>query len=438
MRFLKKTQSICNECLKKIPARTFEKKGRVFLEKTCPEHGKFSGDHVWDDPEIYKGLTQIKTLGAKSAQVTVAVTYQCNLNCPVCYAKANEVAIPDLDFSDLDKVKDYPVVFLTGGEPTIRKDLIQILRRLKKEGKKIVMFSNGLKLANLNYVRKLKKAGLGYVILQFDSVNDDEYEYMRGMKLIDIKKKAVENMQQCHLPVYFQSVMLRDKTFKRMEDIFMFARKYPIIKTINVTPLWRLGRYDEKDFVPSSQILAKASKINGVSKEDWLESTNLLCGVDKLISMVKPRRRVFCKCNLKCLVMHHEDKTIPVTKIFDTKRINKKIIYLYERKSLVDFLFFLLYFFSNQVILNFFKNKNFRIMVKKMIRNSGHLLRKDFLLFNPFNFITLAIFPTPNNLDFDFVDECNFHAISSEDFGYEPGCIHRIRALKKEEKRGVK
>lgn len=435
MNILNKTESLCDVCLKKVPAYTFLKKGRVYLEKNCPEHGKFQGDHAWDDPEVHKGLVKIRTLDAKSSQVTVAVTYRCNMNCPVCYAKANEAGISDLELVDLDRLKEYQVVFLTGGEPTIRKDLFSILRKLKKQGKKIIMFSNGLRLRNPKFVRALKRAGLAYVILQFDTIDDAQYEYMRGMKLIDIKKQAIENMQRYNLPVYLQSVMLKNKTFEKMEEVFEFASLYPIIKTVTVTPLWRLGRFDEKDFVPSSQILAKASEINGINRLDWLESTNLLCSLDKLISMLKPRRRVFCKCNLKCLVLRHKGKAIPVTEIFDTETINKKIINLYQKNSQVGLWSFLIYFFTSQVVLNFFINRNFRFFLLKTIKNIPHLVRGDRALFSPFNFITLAIFPTTTNLDFNFVDECNFNAISSEDFGFEPGCIHRIKALRRDEKK---
>jgi hypothetical protein len=175
--------------------------------------------------------------------------------------------------------------------------------------------------------------------------------------------------------------------------------------------------------------------LNGDTEEvrDWLESTELLCGIDKIISMFKPRRKIFCKCNLKCLVLYNNGKAIPVTRIFDTKTINRKIIKLYEKNSRACLWSFLIYFFANQVVLNFFKNHNFRLLLLKMLKIIPHLVRGDRVLFSPFNFITLAIFPTVTNLDFDFVDECNFSAISADDFGFEPGCIHRIKALRKDE-----
>ena len=37
----KQTESLCPECSKVIPAREFEEDGKVMMDKTCPEHGRF-------------------------------------------------------------------------------------------------------------------------------------------------------------------------------------------------------------------------------------------------------------------------------------------------------------------------------------------------------------------------------------------------------------
>ncbi len=432
-KYIKRSKSLCNTCLKEIPAKTFEHNGRIYLEKECDEHGKTVLDHTWDDPEIYRGLMKVKPLEREAGQVAVAVTNRCNLDCPVCYAKANDVSIEDLSIKDLDRLEKYSAVFLTGGEPTIREDLFQIVKRLKKDKKKVIMFSNGLALANPNYVKKLKKSGLDCVILQFDTTDDTSYQYIRGRDLIKIKKKAIQNMQKHSLTVYLYCTMIKGKSFDQMENIFPFFDRYSVIKAISVNPLWRLGRYNDNDFVPSSQILKKASSINGLEKSDWLESTRLLCNIEKLLSIVTQRRRIFCKCNLKCLVLRHQKNNIPLTKIFDTQKINKKIEEAYRKKSVIGFYSFLFYFLVSQVLLNFFRNKNFRLLLVKMWRNKKHLFRKEGLLFSPFHFITISTFPALGSLDFDFVDSCNFSAMSSEDFNFDPACIHRIRALKRRE-----
>ncbi|MBM3256164.1 MAG: radical SAM protein, partial [Candidatus Moranbacteria bacterium] len=372
-----------------------------------------------------------------SAQLSLAVTYRCNLNCPVCYAKANEINIADLVIENLsndivNKINEYPIVFLTGGEPTVRGDLPEIINRFKKAGKKVIMFSNGLKLSNLNYTKKLKKVGLDCVMLQFDALDDAEYQYIRGKKLLATKMRALDNLQKCHLTVYLCSVILRNRGLGQMKRIFDFARQYPVIKNVSVNLLWRLGRYNENDFVPTSQILTRASKINQLTNFDWLESTRLLCGMDKLISMFNSkRRRLFCKCNLKCLMLYYKGRAIPITKIFDTREINRRIEDFYKRRSYVRLCMFLAYFLGSQLIGNLFWNKNFRFLLRKMFCNMLYLLRRKFNLFIPLDVITIGTFPTLTNLDFDFIEKCNFNAISSEDFGFEPGCIHRIKALKK-------
>ncbi|MFA6952779.1 MAG: radical SAM protein, partial [Candidatus Methanomethylophilaceae archaeon] len=48
----KKTSSVCPECGKVLEATLFEKDGKVYMDKTCPEHGNFS-DVYWSDVGMY-------------------------------------------------------------------------------------------------------------------------------------------------------------------------------------------------------------------------------------------------------------------------------------------------------------------------------------------------------------------------------------------------
>jgi uncharacterized radical SAM superfamily Fe-S cluster-containing enzyme len=49
----KEVQSLCPECGKIIRAAILERDGKVFMEKTCPDHG-FVRDLVYSDAELYK------------------------------------------------------------------------------------------------------------------------------------------------------------------------------------------------------------------------------------------------------------------------------------------------------------------------------------------------------------------------------------------------
>lgn len=426
-----KTESVCNKCLKVIPAKIIKRDGRIFLKKECSEHGKFFEDHVWDDPEIYAGLTKINTINSAAAQVSVALTYRCNLNCPVCYARANENIPQDFTAGDLKKILSYKKVYLTGGEPTVREDLPKIIYYLRRRGKTVSLFSNGIKLADKKYLTLLKKAGLSSVTLQFDSLDERDFEYIRGRKLAETKRKALKNLEELKIPVLLYSVILKNKNFSGLKEIIDFGFSFESVRAVGVNPLWRLGRFNKEDFIPSSKIIKKIESDIGIKKSDWVESTAFLCNLDKFLSFFGRRRRFFSKCMMKCLLIIHEGEYIPITSIFNVKKINQKIETAYGRKSYIRLTFFMSFFIFSQLILNFFINANFRIFLGQIIKNLSYLIKRKFSFFIPLRQISLAIFPTKGNLDFNFIKDCNFKAVSKEDFAMRPACIHRILALEK-------
>ena len=52
-KFESMSKSICPECHTTIPMRIYEENGVIYLEKTCPEHGKFE-DVYWGDSELFR------------------------------------------------------------------------------------------------------------------------------------------------------------------------------------------------------------------------------------------------------------------------------------------------------------------------------------------------------------------------------------------------
>ena len=54
---LKKTGSVCPECLRPLSAEVFERDGKVWIRKTCPEHGTFE-DLYWGSYEMYKRASE--------------------------------------------------------------------------------------------------------------------------------------------------------------------------------------------------------------------------------------------------------------------------------------------------------------------------------------------------------------------------------------------
>jgi molybdenum cofactor biosynthesis enzyme MoaA len=134
--------------------------------------------------------------------VMVDVTHRCNMVCSNCYLP-NRV-IPDMDArwlsSIFSRLRKGTFIRLTGGEATLRNDLPDIIRDARNHGLHPVVMTNGLKLADRNYVRELKRAGMQVCYLSFSGGFDDElYEAIDEMRCAEKKRLAFENLRAEHV-----------------------------------------------------------------------------------------------------------------------------------------------------------------------------------------------------------------------------------------------
>ena len=92
---------------------------------------------------------------------------------------------------------------LSGGEPTAREDLPEVIEAACKAGFTFVQLNtNGLRLAGeRDYAERLRSAGLASVFLQFDGVHDETYRVLRGRPLLDVKMRAIERCAAAGLAV---------------------------------------------------------------------------------------------------------------------------------------------------------------------------------------------------------------------------------------------
>lgn len=131
------------------------------------------------------------------SDVMVDVTHRCNMTCKNCY-------LPNRDYPDMDAdrlietIKQFPkrtMIRVVGAEPTMRKDLPELILRIKETGHRVTLLTNGLRLANEDYVRSLRNHKLSHVYLSLNGVdNDDWYEQIDEMRCADKKIRALENL----------------------------------------------------------------------------------------------------------------------------------------------------------------------------------------------------------------------------------------------------
>ncbi|MFH1262465.1 MAG: radical SAM protein [Pseudomonadota bacterium] len=278
------TESLCPECIQVIQARKFEEDGKVWMDKTCKDHGYFK-ELISPDVDIYmsmfthrmadgQGVSNPIVADGKScltdcglcnmhhshtALANVDVTNRCDMTCPVCFANANAagyVCEPELSeirkmLQNLRDMKPVPakVVQFSGGEPTIHPQFHKICAMAKEMGFwHIQVASNGKNLSNLSFAKKAQESGLNTIYLQFDGVSDDVAFKTRAENVTEMKKKVVENARKVGLKIVLVPTMVKGLNDHQVGDIIRFAtRNSDVIVGIAFQPVCFTGRINESN-----------------------------------------------------------------------------------------------------------------------------------------------------------------------------------------------
>ena len=275
-RVFAKTQSVCPECLRTIDAeKAVGDDGYIYMLKTCPEHGSFE-TLIWESGIVDYLKWDTAPGGENAPGVTVPVkdgcprdcglcdahesagccvllelTKRCNLRCPVCFASAGGVS-DDPTLEDIAALYDMLMdrggpfnIQLSGGEPTVRDDLPDIVRLGRNKGFSFFQLNtNGLRLADESgYASELRSAGVSCAFLQFDGMDGRVYRVLRGRDLLDTKLLAIENCAAAGLPVVLVPTLVSGVNVGQIGDILRFAlSRAPYVRGVHFQPVSYFGR----------------------------------------------------------------------------------------------------------------------------------------------------------------------------------------------------
>lgn len=136
----------------------------------------------------------------KKPVVVWNMTRRCNLKCIHCYSNSADIDYPDeLTTEEAKKMIDdlaafgSPVLLFSGGEPLMRKDLLELAKYATDKGMRAVISTNGT-LITKEIAAELKKIGLSYVGVSLDGLQPT-HDRFRGRK--GAFEKAMEGIRNC-------------------------------------------------------------------------------------------------------------------------------------------------------------------------------------------------------------------------------------------------
>ena len=316
----KKTKSVCPECGKILDATLYDKEGKVFMDKICPEHGKFC-DVYWSDTELFLkaeefahdgiGLRNPMDKNLKdgenvhvfidgqrvdmltcSALANIDLTNRCNMNCPICFANANQQGyVYEPDYETVVKMLDAlraeePIkctaVQFSGGEPTVHPDFVRIVKAAKERNfAQVQAATNGLEFRKYDLLKEASLAGLNTIYLSFDGLTDDVYLRARDRKMFKVKLDVIANCRKLKAEVgACPSIVLVPTIVKGMNDhqigdMAKFAfDNADIVRGINYQPVAFTGRMtgeelSEGRFTLPDLVKAFEEQTGYTNKDDW-------------------------------------------------------------------------------------------------------------------------------------------------------------------------
>ncbi|MEG0069424.1 GTP 3',8-cyclase MoaA [Cetobacterium sp.] len=241
----------------------------------------------------------------------ISITDHCNLRCQYClpendnsFSNKNDLLNPD----DIEKIVRATALIgiekvrITGGEPLIRTDFLEILKKINsvKKIKKIAITTNGFNL--LNNLDEFSKNGLNRINISLDSLNPDKYKKItRGgdfqQVMNSIKESSKGNFERIRINV----VIMKGINDNEIFDFVNLTKELNIgVRFIELMPIGEGKRFTSMknleilDIIKSKYILEKDS----VEKTDGPASYYKILNFKGEIGFISPLSNRFCEsCN---------------------------------------------------------------------------------------------------------------------------------------------
>ncbi len=360
MPVLERTKTVCPECKLIVDGTIYKDEENVMIRKFCPDHG-WSVEKYWEDYEMYMRMKNYNYFGrgfdnpnyinkgencpfdcgicerhkSHTGLANVVITNRCHLSCWYCffYAKEGEpIYEPTKEelnkiFVELKAQKPIPAnaLQITGGEPTMRSDLVDIVKLAKDAGfDQIQLNTTGINLANdPEEAIKLRHAGVSTLYMSFDGVSKraNPKNHWEAPKTFDAARKA-------GIGVVLVPTVIRTINDHELGSIINFAlNNNDVVKAVNFQPVSLVGRMPTRQrekqriTIPGAIKLIEEQTDGVITKDDWF-SVPYVGGINKFIEALTGEYKYDLSIHFACgagsyIFQDTGGKIVPLTRFVD-------------------------------------------------------------------------------------------------------------------------
>lgn len=382
MPVLERTKTVCPECKLIVDGTIYKDNENVMIRKFCPEHG-WTVEKYWEDYDMYIKMKNYNYYGrgfdnpnyvnkgencpfdcgicerhkSHTGLANVVVTNRCHLSCWYCffYAKEGEqIYEPTRDelnniFNVLRTQKPIPAnaLQITGGEPTMKEDIVEIVQDAKKAGfDQIQLNTTGINIGlDPSLAVKLRHAGTSCLYMSFDGVSK-----RANPKNHWEVPATLEACRKAGLGVVLVPTVIRTVNDHELGDIINFAlNNMDVIKAVNFQPVSLVGRMPsrlrekQRITIPGAIKQIEEQTDGVIAKEDWF-SVPYVGGINKFIEALTGEYKYDLSIHFACgagnyLFMDKNNKIIPLTRFVDAPGLLDHLqnaVYEMEGKSKIE------------------------------------------------------------------------------------------------------
>ncbi|USS39943.1 GTP 3',8-cyclase MoaA [Thermococcus aggregans] len=184
-------------------------------------------------------MVLVDRFGRPVTNLRISLTSECNLKCFYCHREGQDFSFREMTPEEIERIVriasklGIKKVKLTGGEPTIRKDIVEIVRRIRPYVEDLSMTTNGTTMKTL--AEPLKEAGLDRVNISLDTLDRKKYKEITGFDVLPQVLEGIEKAIKLFHPVKLNMVVMRGLNDDEIWDMINYAaQKKAILQLIEI------------------------------------------------------------------------------------------------------------------------------------------------------------------------------------------------------------